>query len=81
LDTQIEESTIIGLVELCLKQPKHQRFLDLLCHLCSCNEQAIVSNQDAIFSTVLDNKENMKGMLCPMSTQGGVHYVTILDNG
>jgi hypothetical protein len=23
----------------------------------------------------------MKGMLCPMTTQGGVHYVTILDNG
>lgn len=34
LDTQIETSTIVSLIELCLRQPKHERFLNLLSNLC-----------------------------------------------
>ena len=34
LDTQIESSTIRGLINLCLTQPKHERFLNLLAALC-----------------------------------------------
>jgi hypothetical protein len=30
--------------------------------------------------TVLQNAENKKGMLCPLTTIGGKHYVNILDN-
>jgi hypothetical protein len=44
LDTQIETSTIVSLVDLCLTQPKHMRFLELMSNLCSCNGQAIASN-------------------------------------
>ena len=44
LDTQIEPSTIIGLVDLCLTQPKHERFLNLLSGICSCNGDAIPAN-------------------------------------
>lgn len=67
LDTQIETSTIVSLIDLCLRQPKHERFLMLLSHLCSCDGQAIVSNQDGIYQTVLENEENMKGMLFTIS--------------
>lgn len=81
LDTQIETSTIMGLVDLCLRQQKHQRFLDLLMHLCSCNDEAIVSNQDGIYSAMLERPDNMRGMLCHMHTENNTHFVSILDNG
>jgi hypothetical protein len=55
LDTQIETSTIVSLIELCLRQPKHERFLNLLSNLCQCEGQAITSNQDGIYATVLEN--------------------------
>lgn len=41
LDSQIEPSTIISLIDLCLTQPKHERFLNLLSGICSCNGEAI----------------------------------------
>lgn len=52
----------------------------MLAHLCSCNGQAIASNQDGIYTTVLENEENRKGMLFTMTTFQGVHYVNLLDN-
>jgi DNA integrity scanning protein DisA with diadenylate cyclase activity len=81
LDTQIETSTIVSLINLCLQQPKHERFLNLLSHLCSCEGQAIASNQDGIYLTVLENEENRKGMLFTIETKNKKHYVNILDNG
>lgn len=81
LDTQIETSTIVSLIELCLRQPKHERFLNLLSNLCQCEGQAITSNQDGIYATVLENLQNRKGMLVPIETRNRVHYVHILDNG
>ena len=41
LENQIERTTIENLVKLCLKQPLHERFLNLLAALCSCNSKAI----------------------------------------
>ena len=80
LDTQIEESTIKSLIDLCLKQPKHERFLKMLSTLCQCDGEAIVSNQDGIYDAVLKNEKDRNGMLCMMETVNGVHYLKILDN-
>ena len=44
LENQIERTTIENLVKLCLEQPLHERFLDLLAGLCSCNAKAIQTN-------------------------------------
>jgi len=36
---------------------KNKRFLNLLCSLCSCNEEAITSNQDDICDLLLDEPD------------------------
>lgn len=66
LDTQIEPSTIISLIELCLTQPKHERFLNLLSGICSCNGEAIQANQDNIVVTIMDNPATKQAMLFPI---------------
>lgn len=57
LEKQIEQTTIENLINLCLQQPLHERFLNLLCGLCSCNSRAIASNQDSVHETILENEE------------------------
>lgn len=72
LDTQINDDTISALVNLCLTQPKHKRFLDLMANLCSCNGQAIASNQDSICMTILNNekhRDNKEKMLCGVESK------------
>lgn len=54
LDTQIEESTVASLINLCVSQPKHERFLNLLAALCECNGEAITVNQDNICAVVFN---------------------------
>ena len=62
LENQIEKTTIENLVKLCLQQPLHERFLNLLAGLCSCNSRAITSNQDYVFETILE-EESIKRKL------------------
>ena len=45
------------MVKLCLQQPLHERFLQLLAGLCSCNNRAIQNNQDSVYETILEDEE------------------------
>ena len=70
LENQIEKTTVENLIKLCLSQPLHERFLDLLSGLCSCNERAITSNQDYVFEAMLENKERMEKLVINIKTIG-----------
>lgn len=68
LDTGIERKTIKDLIELCVQKPKHERFLNLLSGLCSCNGDAVQSNQDDICAEMIDKTDIMRKMLYPVRT-------------
>jgi len=68
LENQIESTTIVNLVNLCLEQPKHERFLNLLSGLCSCEADAITSNQDDICETMLENNQNKQRLFFFITT-------------
>jgi hypothetical protein len=80
LDTQIEPSTIISLIDLCLTQPKHERFLNLLSGICSCNGEAISANQDNIVITIMDNPATKQAMLFPIVVYNEQLMVMVKDN-
>ena len=53
LDKQINTQVIRNIIENCSKTKKNKRFLNLLSSLCSCNDDAISSNQDDICDLLL----------------------------
>lgn len=44
LEKQINTETIQDIVQNCSDNPKNQKFINLLCALCDCNNEAILSN-------------------------------------
>jgi len=48
LEKQIKKKTIEDFVDLCVEQQKHERFIILLTALCSCQGEAVITNQDHI---------------------------------
>ena len=71
LDKQITKETIINFVELCKGQMKNERFLNLLATLCSCNGQAVNSNQDDTCEILLENPENNEALIMKLYANPG----------
>lgn len=57
LDKQINTATIRNIVKICSDSQKNDRFIVLLSSLCSCNGEAILSNQDDICELLLEDDE------------------------
>ena len=81
LDKQITKETIINFVELCKGQMKNERFLNLLATLCSCNGQAVNSNQDDTCEILLENDENNEALIMKMTPNkgSGEYEIKILE--
>ena len=60
LDKQINTTVIKNIVENCAKSSKNERFLKLLSALCSCNGEAITTNQDDICDLLLKVEDKEK---------------------
>jgi inositol 1,4,5-triphosphate receptor type 1 len=78
LDKQITKETIVNFVELCKGQMKNERFLNLLATLCSCNGEAVNSNQDDTCEILLENEDNNKALIMKMVANRGNDYEIIL---
>jgi len=70
LDKQINKQIISNFIEQCKYQKKNERFLNLLSALCSCNGEAIASNQDDICAIMLENEENKTELLFQIRSKG-----------
>ena len=57
LDKQINTQTILNIVQNCSQSEKNEKFINLLCALCHCNNEAIQSNQDDICDIIIENEE------------------------
>ena len=83
LDKQITPQVIKNIVENCCKSKKNKRFLNLLSSLCSCNNDAIPTNQDDICQLLLE-EEKFESILMKIQTKKNglqrVHSVIISDN-
>jgi hypothetical protein len=71
LDKQITKETIINFVDLVKGQTKNERFLNLLATLCSCNREAVNSNQDDTCEVLLENEDNNKALIMKMVASKG----------
>jgi hypothetical protein len=69
LDKQITRETIKNFIDLCKYQKKNERFLNLLAALCSCNGDAITSNQDDICDILLEDEDNKESLVIKMKTK------------
>lgn len=83
LDKQINETVIRNIIENCAKSMKNERFLNLLSALCSCNGEAISSNQDNICDMLFEEAE-FKNILIDIRTKAGVgitpvHEAILID--
>lgn len=63
LEKQITRGTIEKFISLCKEQKKDERFVLLLAALCSCIDEAILSNQNDIIQTLLENEENREALV------------------
>lgn len=63
LEKQITKDTIEKFISLCKEQKKDERFVLLLTALCSCMDEAILSNQNDIIQTLLENEENREALV------------------
>jgi len=84
LDKQINSNVIRNIVETCARSQKNKRFLNLLCSLCSCNEEAISSNQDDICDLLLE-EEDFTSILMKINTRQGlgmqkIHEVILTED-
>jgi hypothetical protein len=90
LEKQITRGTIEKFIELCKDQDKDERFILLLTALCSCMEEAIVSNQNDIIEILLENEVNRQSLVLPIrmkkkriqvgiEVDEGVNWVPIKD--
>mmetsp|Transcript_11845 Transcript_11845/g.18234 ORF Transcript_11845/g.18234 Transcript_11845/m.18234 type:complete len:401 (-) Transcript_11845:5665-6867(-) len=70
LDKQINDTVIRNIVDNCASSSKNMRFLNLLSALCSCNGEAIGSNQDDICDFLLEVEE-FQNLLIPIDTRVG----------
>ena len=60
---------------------KNERFLNLLATLCSCNGQAVNSNQDDTCEILLENEENNEALIMKMTPNKGTgeYEIKILE--
>lgn len=58
---------------------KNERFLNLLATLCSCNGEAVNSNQDDTCEILLENDENNKALIMKMVATKTGDYEIILS--
>jgi hypothetical protein len=80
LDKQITKETIVNFVELCKGQMKNERFLNLLATLCSCNGQAVNSNQDDCCEILLENDDNNDALIMKMAAnRSGEYEIRLLE--
>lgn len=80
LDKQITKETIVNFVELCKGQMKNERFLNLLATLCSCNGEAVNSNQDDCCEILLENDDNNKALIMKMvQTKPNDYEIVLLE--
>jgi inositol 1,4,5-triphosphate receptor type 1 len=80
LDKQITKETIVNFVELCKGQMKNERFLNLLATLCSCNGQAVNSNQDDCCEILLENDDNNEALIMKMAAnRSGEYEIRLLE--
>ena len=66
LEKQITPETIRKFIELCKLQQKHERFIILLTALCSCVDEAIMSNQNDIIEILLEDQLNRDSLIMPI---------------
>ena len=64
---------------MCQHQKKNERFLNLLATLCSCNEDAVASNQDDICEILLEEPDNKDTLVIKMISKDGSHEVEIKE--
>jgi len=57
LDRQITTDTIENIIQNCSDNQKNERYLNLMFSICSCNGEAIASNQDDICEFLLETEE------------------------
>ena len=57
LDKQITTDTIENIIQNCSDNQKNERYLNLMFSICSCNGEAIASNQDDICEFLLETEE------------------------
>jgi len=79
LDKQINTATLRNIVQICSDNPKSERFITLLCSLCSCNGEAILSNQDDICELLL-NQDDFQHLLIKIEKRGH-SYCPIFNDG
>ena len=70
LEKQITKETIENFINLCKKQEKDERFVLLLVALCSCLDEAIISNQNNVVELVLENDETKSILVMPIKDRG-----------
>jgi len=58
---------------------KNERFLNLLATLCSCNGEAVNSNQDDTCEILLENDDNNKALIMKMVATRGNDYEIVLS--
>lgn len=66
LEKQITKETIEKFINLCKEQEKDERFVLLLATLCSCLDEAIISNQNNIIELILENDETKNILVMPI---------------
>lgn len=79
LDKQITRETIQNFFDLCKYQKKNEKFLNLLATLCSCNGDAVASNQDDICEILLQNEENRDALVLKMFSRGSTHEIVLKE--
>ena len=81
LEKQITKETIEKFINLCKKQEKDERFVLLLAALCSCLDEAIISNQNNMVELVLENDETKSILVMPIKDKGEEVEVNVESDG
>ena len=66
IEEEVSRETINKFIELLTVYKKHERFLTLLIAICSCEGRAIMSKQNVIIESMLDNKANRDFLVLPI---------------
>ena len=79
LEKQITTKTIDNFISLCREKRKDERVVQLLTALCSCEDQAILSNQNDIINILLEKDENRESLVFPIQMRHDRIEVGIVD--
>jgi hypothetical protein len=58
---------------------KNERFLNLLATLCSCNGEAVNSNQDDTCEILLENNDNNEALIMKMIARGNDYEIVLSE--